>query len=50
MAHCINAKVVHRWRQLAREGAQATANNLRGLVPAMSRSLLNHGRVTAPLM
>jgi transposase len=25
MAHGINANVVHRWRQLAREGGQATA-------------------------
>jgi transposase len=33
MAHGINANVVHRWRQLAREGAQATVAKPSGFVP-----------------
>ncbi len=33
MAHGINANVVHRWRQLAREGAQATVAKPREFVP-----------------
>jgi len=33
MSHGINANVVHRWRQLAREGAQATAANPSEFVP-----------------
>jgi transposase len=33
MAHGINANVVHRWRQLAREGAQASAAKPREFVP-----------------
>jgi transposase len=33
MAHGINANVVHRWRQLAREGAHATATKPREFVP-----------------
>lgn len=33
MAHGINANVVHRWRQLAREGTQATAAKPREFVP-----------------
>jgi transposase len=33
MAHGINANVVHRWRQLAREGGQATAAKPSGFVP-----------------
>ena len=33
MAHGINANVVHRWRQLAREGGQATAAKLSEFVP-----------------
>lgn len=32
MAHGINANVVHRWRQLAREGAQATVSKPREFV------------------
>jgi transposase len=33
MAHGINANVVHRWRQLAREGGQATVAKPSGFVP-----------------
>lgn len=33
MARGINANVVHRWRQLAREGAQATVAKPREFVP-----------------
>jgi transposase len=33
MAHGINANVVHRWRQLVREGAQATVAKPSGFVP-----------------
>jgi len=33
MAHGINANVVHRWRQLAREGVQATAAKPSEFVP-----------------
>jgi len=33
MAHGINANVVHRWRQLAREGGQATVAKPREFVP-----------------
>jgi transposase len=33
MAHGINANVVHRWRQLAREGGQATAAKPSEFVP-----------------
>ena len=33
MAHGINANVVHRWRQLAREGAQATVIKPNEFVP-----------------
>ena len=33
MAHGINANIVHRWRQLAREGAQATIAKPREFVP-----------------
>jgi transposase len=33
MAHCINANVVHRWRQLAREGGQATVAKASEFVP-----------------
>jgi len=33
MAHGINANVVHRWRQLAREGRQATASKPSEFVP-----------------
>ena len=33
MAHGINANVVHRWRQLAREGAQATVGKPSEFVP-----------------
>ena len=33
MAHGINANVVHRWRQLAREGGHATAAMPREFVP-----------------
>jgi transposase len=33
MAHGINANVVHRWRQLARERGQATAVKPREFVP-----------------
>lgn len=33
MAHGINANVVHRWRQLAREGGQATAVKPSEFVP-----------------
>lgn len=33
MAHGINANVVHRWRQLAREGAQVTAAKPSEFVP-----------------
>jgi transposase len=33
MAHGINANVVHRWRQLVREGGQATAVKPREFVP-----------------
>jgi transposase len=33
MAHRINANVVHRWRQLAREGGQATAAKPSEFVP-----------------
>src|SRR5689334_9517614 len=33
MAHGINANVVHRWRQLAREGTQATVAKPREFVP-----------------
>jgi len=33
MAHGINANVVHRWRQLARDGDQATAVKPREFVP-----------------
>ena len=33
MAHGINANVVHRWRQLAREGAQVTVAKPREFVP-----------------
>lgn len=33
MAHGINANVVHRWRQLAREGSQATVVKPREFVP-----------------
>ena len=33
MAHGINANVVHRWRQLAREGGQATVTKPREFVP-----------------
>ena len=33
MVHGINANVVHRWRQLAREGSQATAAKPREFVP-----------------
>jgi transposase len=35
MAHGINANVVHRWRQLAREGAQATATKPRQFSPVV---------------
>jgi transposase len=33
MAHGINANVVHRWRQLVREGGQATAAKASEFVP-----------------
>lgn len=33
MAHGINANVVHRWRQLAREGGQATVTKPSEFVP-----------------
>jgi transposase len=33
MAHGINANIVHRWRQLAREGAQATVARPSEFVP-----------------
>jgi transposase len=33
MAHGINANVVHRWRQLARQGGQATAAKASQFVP-----------------
>jgi transposase len=33
MAHGINANVVHRWRQLAREGSQATTAKSSEFVP-----------------
>ena len=33
MAHGLNANVVHRWRQLAREGAQATVTGPSEFVP-----------------
>ena len=33
MSHGINANVVHRWRQLAREGAQVTVAKPREFVP-----------------
>jgi len=33
MAHGINANVVHRWRQLVRERAQATVTKPSGFVP-----------------
>ena len=33
MAHGINANVVHRWRQLAREGGQATVSKPSEFVP-----------------
>lgn len=33
LAHGINANVVHRWRQLAREGGQATAASPSEFVP-----------------
>lgn len=33
MAHGINANIVHRWRQLAREGAQGTVVRPREFVP-----------------
>ena len=33
MAHGINANVVHRWRQLAREGGQATVAKASEFVP-----------------
>ena len=33
MAHGINANVVHRWRQLAHEGGQATVTKPREFVP-----------------
>lgn len=33
MAHGINANIVHRWRQLARQGVQATAALPRQFVP-----------------
>jgi transposase len=33
MAHGINANVVHRWRQLAREGGQARATKPSEFVP-----------------
>ena len=33
MAHAINANVVHRWRQLAREGTQATVTKPGEFVP-----------------
>jgi transposase len=33
MAHGINANVVHRWRQLAREGAHATVTKPNEFVP-----------------
>ena len=35
MAQGINANVVHRWRQLAREGAQATVTKPREFVPVV---------------
>jgi transposase len=35
MAYGINANVVHRWRQLAREGAQATVAKPREFVPVV---------------
>jgi len=35
MAHGINANVVHRWRQLAREGGQATVAKPREFVPVV---------------
>lgn len=33
MAHGINANIVHRWRQLAREGVQGTVARPREFVP-----------------
>jgi len=33
MSHGINANVVHRWRQLARDGAQATVAAVREFMP-----------------
>jgi transposase len=37
MAHGINANVVHRWRQLAREGGQVTVAKPSEFVPVLRR-------------
>jgi transposase len=39
MSHGINANIVHRWRQLAREGAQGTVARSREFVPVSVASL-----------
>lgn len=45
MSHGINANVVHRWRQLAREGGQATVAEAGGFVPvAIAAPARGHGR------
>ena len=45
MAHGINANVVHRWRQLAREGGQATVAKASEFVPvAIAPPPLPQGR------
>jgi transposase len=48
MAHGIKANVVHRWRQLVREGAQATVAKPSGFVPvaiaALTPLAVNSGR------
>ena len=44
MSHGINANVVHRWRQLAREGAQVTVAKSREFVPVAMAALPTAGR------
>lgn len=43
MAHGINANVVHRWRQLAREGGQATVAKPSDFVPVAIAARPVHG-------
>jgi transposase len=47
MAYGINANVVHRWRQLAREGGQATIAKPREFVPVVLTPSVQSGAGSA---